>query len=82
MHVQAANQTELRDLDTIVQDRVVLLRDTLLLFTEEKHAARGELKVVKHHGVGSLLNSDDLVAIGLLVDQVVKQVVLLYFIDG
>jgi len=48
MHIQRANNTKLRNLNTVVKNRVIFLRNSFLLFAEDEHTARREFKFVQH----------------------------------
>ena len=82
VHVKGSNDAELRDLNAFIEDAEVLLRDTLFFFTEEHNGFAREFVLMKHLAVGCLLESQDLVPIRLLIQQVLIKVLLLDLVDG
>jgi len=63
VHVQRANNTELGNLDALIKDAVVLLRNSLLFFSKKQDDFGGEVELVEHLRVCGLLQSQNLISV-------------------
>ena len=76
VNVQAANQTELRDLETLVDRLQKVDRDALLFLPQKQNRGLVERKdvFVERHTVGGLLDPDNVIAFGSALAQPGKKI--------